>query len=520
LTNAGATYARSLLVLFLVLFSGRWILQSLGAVDYGVFGVVGSITVFITFLNTVMATSASRHLSYAMGKCRNAGSGDALLCDWFNVSLCVHFFVPMALVLIGYPIGAYAVRHWLVIPVDRMEACIWVFRFSVLSAFVSMSTVPFSAVYVARQRIAEQAVYDLASSVLNFGFAYCLLSYRGDRLIFFSFYKMAIVAAVAVVYVVRSWVSFPETRLRLASWFDREKMRELIGFASWNFFGALGWMVSSQGIAIVGNKFYGPAVNAALSVASQVSGQVTALANSVMSALTPEIVTTEGSGDRERMVRLAFTSCRLATLLNMIFMIPLCFEMQYVLTLWLKHPPEYSAIFCQLTLIAWFLNSLSTGHSIAMGAVGKIRGYQLSIGFGMMLSLPLAWLGCRAGLPPWSILVFSALAIGGCSFGRICWAKILVRMSIMQWVREILLPITWSCVLISLPLAAIVAFLPSSFGRLVLTTAISTILIGLTGYAFILSSDERAFLLCKTSARLPFLRRWVPQERESLFKKK
>lgn len=507
LINAGATYLRSLIVLFLVLFSGRWILQSLGDVDYGLFGVVGAITGFITFLNSVMAMSASRHLSYAMGQCKLSNNGDSLLCDWFNVSLCLHFFVPLVLVLVGYPIGAYAVKHWLVIPPDRIDASLWVFRFSVLGAFVSMSSVPFSAVYVARQRIAEQTIFDLASTVLNFVFAYSLLCYQGDRLVYFSFYKMGIVVTVALFFMLRSWISFPETRIRLRSWFDWEKMRELLGYASWNFFGALGWMVNRQGIAIVGNKFYGPVVNAALSVAGQVSGQVTALANSVTTALLPEIVTTEGSGNRERMVRLAFTSCRLAALLNMVFMIPLCFEMKYVLTLWLRNPPEYSAIFCQLTLLGCFLNSLSTGHAMAMGAVGKIRGYQLSIGFGMMLALPLAWVGCHAGLPSWAILVFSSVAIGGCSFGRIYWAKVLVQMPIIKWLKEIFVPIVVSCVLISLPLVFIVTFFGSSFIRLLVTTAVSTALVGLTGYTLVLSSDERSYLLGKIFLRLPFLKR-------------
>lgn len=505
LTNAVATYARSILVLFMVLFSGRWILQSLGPVDFGLFGVVGTITVFITFINTVMAASASRHLSFATGQCRgNADCADSL-CRWFNASLSVHVVVPLILVLIGYPIGVYAVRHWLVIPPERIEACVWVFRFSVLSAFVTMSTVPFTAVYVARQRIAEQAIYDLASSVVSFVFAYSLLSYKGDRLLYFSFYKMGIVAGIAAIYVARAWAAFPETRIRFALWWDKAKIQELIGFASWNFFGALGWMVSSQGIAIAGNKFFGPVVNAALSVAGQVSSQVTALANAVMTALTPEIVSTEGSGNRERTVQLAFTTCRMTTVLNMLFMIPLCFEMKYILTLWLRNPPEYSVVFCQLTLLGWFLHSLSTGHAIAMGAVGKIRGYQLSLGLVMMLSLPAAWLGCKAGLPPWSILVASVSALGACSLGRVIWAKFLVDMSVVQWAKEVFFPTALAGALVMLPLAGIALLLPPSFWRLLLTAGASSLLILITGYAIILSPFERAYIGSKMRSRFNFL---------------
>ena len=504
LTNAVAMYGRSLLVLFLVLFSSRWILLALGAVDFGLFGVVGSITVFITFLNTVMSMSAARHLAFAMGECRKMPpeAGADSLKRWFNASLSIHIVVPAVLVLVGYPVGVYAVRHWLTIPPDRVAACVWVFRFSVLTAFVSMSTVPFSAIYLARQKIAEQSAYDVLSSILNFVFAYSLLRYQGDGLCYYACYKMGISVLVSTVFVTRALVSFPETRVNVAYWWDRDRVRQLLGYASWNFFGALGWMVKDQGLYIIANKAFGPVVNAAMSVAGQVSGQVTALANSVMSALTPEITSTEGAGDHAKTVRIAFTSCRMAALLCMVFMIPLCFEMQYVLNLWLKNPPAWSALFCQLTLLGWFLHALSTGHAIAMGAVGKIRDYQLSIGGGMILCLPVAWTCCHYGLPPWCILVVSVLTMAFCSFGRVLWAKPLAGMAIGQWFREVFNPVALSCALVSMPLALLVWLLPSNFFRLCLVSAVGGLGVVLTGWIFVLRPEERNYFVVRIKARV------------------
>jgi O-antigen/teichoic acid export membrane protein len=499
--NTCVTYFRSLAGLFLSLFSGRWVLQALGTVDYGLSGVVGAMVVFVTFLSAVMAMSTSRHLSFAMGQRRTGDEGWEHVRAWFNAALFIHVVVPLVLLLIGYPVGHWLVRHWLVIPEDRLEACVWVFKISVFSSFFAMVSVPFRAVYVARQRMAEQACYELMATLLKFFLAWTLVSHCGDKLIYYAGYTAVVSVGFIAVFMVRAWVAFPETRIRFSHWRDREKIGEIIGFASWNLFGALGWLVNGQGIVLVGNKFFGPAVNAAMSVASQVSGQVTALSNAVISALTPEIVTTEGAGDRDRMVRLAFTSCRLAALLNLVFMIPLCFEMNYVLTLWLKHPPEHSVVFCQLALLSWFLNSLSTGHGIAIVAVGKIRGYQLAVGLGMMVSPPLAWLGCRAGFPPWSMFVCSALAIGGCSFARVVWARVLAAMSVRQWFSGVFSPVVLSCLVTVAPLIWIVKFLPESFVRLVLTTAVSGVLVGLSGWMIILSPVERTFLKRKLQQR-------------------
>ena len=77
------------------------------------------------------------------------------------------------MLIIGYPIGDYAIRHaWLNIPPDRVEACLWVFRFSCLSGFLGLVTVPFNAMYGAKQYIAELTVYSFVTTTLNVCFLY------------------------------------------------------------------------------------------------------------------------------------------------------------------------------------------------------------------------------------------------------------------------------------------------------------------------------------------------------------
>ena len=47
--NIVATYGRSLYALILGLFCGRWALMALGEVDFGLYGLIGGLIVFITF---------------------------------------------------------------------------------------------------------------------------------------------------------------------------------------------------------------------------------------------------------------------------------------------------------------------------------------------------------------------------------------------------------------------------------------------------------------------------------------
>ena len=83
---------------------------------------------------------------------------------WFTTAVVLHTTLPMLLMLAGYPAGLWAVRHFLVIPPDRLADCAWVFRFVCASTFVAMACVPVQAMYTAKQYIAELTVYSFATT--------------------------------------------------------------------------------------------------------------------------------------------------------------------------------------------------------------------------------------------------------------------------------------------------------------------------------------------------------------------
>jgi len=73
LINTLAAYGRTVFSMVLGLFSSRWVLEALGAVDYGLMGVVGVLIVFVMFFNCVTACSCDRFFAYSLG------SGGAIL---------------------------------------------------------------------------------------------------------------------------------------------------------------------------------------------------------------------------------------------------------------------------------------------------------------------------------------------------------------------------------------------------------------------------------------------------------
>ena len=48
------SYGRSLLGVAGALFISRWVLMALGQIDYGLFGVIGGMVIFVQFVNIIL----------------------------------------------------------------------------------------------------------------------------------------------------------------------------------------------------------------------------------------------------------------------------------------------------------------------------------------------------------------------------------------------------------------------------------------------------------------------------------
>ena len=168
--NIVATYGRSLYSLIIGLFVGRWVLMALGKTDFGLVGLIGGLTAFITFLNNLLASAVGRFYAVQVGASRKIVDPTAAINEcrkWFNTALSIHTVVPIILMLFGYPIGRWTIENFLEIPIDRVMDCVWVWRFTCASCLIAMFNVPFQAMYTAKQEIAELTIYSFATTTLN-----------------------------------------------------------------------------------------------------------------------------------------------------------------------------------------------------------------------------------------------------------------------------------------------------------------------------------------------------------------
>ena len=503
LLNVVASYGRSLFGIACGLFSTRWVLMALGATDLGLYGVVGGLAMFVTFFNIQFSLAISRYFAYSIGQAKVAENKEEGLEEcrrWFNIAVSIHTVLPLLLVIVGYPIGSYAITHeWLVIPMNRVEACVWVWRFACLSSLVAMMNVPFQGMYTAKQYIAELTIYSVIQTAVRTGFIYFMVVHPGDWLARYAFGMMAIACIPSIVICIRAIQVFPEctfVRRYLWSW---ERFKGVVAYVTWQVFGSGGYVLRHSGVTILVNKMLGPNVNAAMSIGNTLSAETAVLTGALNGAFAPVITSAYGEKNLDYMRKMAFRSCKFGLLLTLLFALPLAIEVKEVLRLWLKEPPPFAAELC-LCLIACIVIEKSTmGHMMAVNASGVIAKFQILHGFGLMLALPVGLISLLVVRNVWAVglsLVATMVITALCDV----WiARRAVFLSAWTWVRTIVVPIG-----VLAFVAIVFGIIPSlvlrpSLIRIVMTTVMTLFVFCPMVWSLVLSEDERQFLRQRAS---------------------
>ena len=502
--NVVATYGRSLYALVVGLFCGRWTYLSLGKIDYGLLGVVGGLIGFVTFFNYLMSGSVSRFYAFSVGEAQKEGNGDAGLEEcrkWFSIAVMIHTVLPIVLMAIGYPIGEWAVRHYLTIPADRVESCVWVWRFASLSCFVGMVGVPFSAMYNAKQEIAELTIYGFATTTLNALFGAYMITHPGVWIVKFAAWTCLLSVLPQLIICTRAVVAYPECRFRLAYARDWPSVGKLFCYSGSRFTVLLSQMLANNGIGVLVNRCLGPLRNAAMSVNATVTGHCLTLSGSFSGAFSPAITNAAGAGDLEKMRNLAYATCRLATVAVGIFALPMILEVDEILRLWLENPPEWTGALVACTLICAMLDKISEGCWMSIFAVGRIAGFTAVESVFWFLILPVAYAFFRGGFDVVGAGL-SFVCTNACIIVvKLYFGRRVAGLSVRHWLTRVFLPILGSFSVAFLAGRCLRSHMAPSLTRIVLTALTAELALIPLVWLLVLQQAERDWLLKKLSHR-------------------
>lgn len=243
-----------------------------------------------------------------------------------------------------------------------------------------MVNVPFSAMFTAKQYIAEITIYSLITTIANVSILGYMVLNPGDWLLVYAVLTCVVSVIPQLLICCRAIRVFPECHFRLSYMLDFSRVKEIFGFATWQIVGNLCYMIRCQGFSILVNRFFGPQYNATMGVSATITSQTGQLAAAMNGAFTPVVSAKAGSGDRDGMLDMAYRSCKYGMILTLLFVVPLALECDYIIPLWLKNlPPEVipAAIF---SLVAMGINSGSRGMVLAVTADGRIARFTIGLG--------------------------------------------------------------------------------------------------------------------------------------------
>lgn len=461
-----------ILTMLVSLYTSRVILNTLGVEDYGIYNVVGGVVTMFAFFNSAMSSATQRFLSYEIGK-----SNFIQLRKTFNASQVIHIGIAILILILAETIGLWFVKNYLVIPAERMDAAIWIYHFSVLSFIMTIIQVPYNATIIAHERMNVYAYISILEVSLKLLIVFLLVSISFDKLKLYGILYFGVVFLIAVIYRIYATLNFEESKFEVVN--DKKLYRTLISFSSWSLFGSIANVAKGQGINIILNIFFGPVVNAARAIASQVQSAVNTFVINFQIAINPQIFKSFAEGNDEYMYSLIFRSAKFSFYILFILILPIIFEIDQILRLWLIKVPEMTAIFTVLTLIIILLWALSNPLVIAIQATGKIKVFQIISGTIMFLILPVSYLFFKLGYPPVIAYFIDFLVELVLLFVRLIMVRKLINFPLLLFLKGIVLKNILVVLLsVSVPLI-IVNLFETSFVRLCTVFCVSFIWSGI-----------------------------------------
>ena len=475
--------------------------MALGHESFGLFGVVGSLVLFVSFINVQFSAALSRFYALSIGKANAATDKIRAISEcreWFTTGVMIHTILPLLLIILGYPLGKMVIMSgWLTIPEERVAICVWLWRFAMISCFISMVNVPFQAMFTAKQYIAELTAYSMIQVLFRTGFVYYMTTIDKDWLLGYGFAMCIIAIVPQMVICIRAIKVFPECRMLLSSMMSSKRIKQLASYAGWQAFGGIGYLARHQCLQIIVNKIFGPKVNAAYTVGSTVGGEAAALTGALNGAFGPAVTTAYGEGNLQRMTKLAYTASKFGTFLTMIFAVPLGLEISEVLKIWLKHPPKYAESLCLCWLVVVVLEKLSLGQGQAIRAVGKVALFQLFRGTACLTAIPLSVVSILICRQPYMVCVALIITTSLACLSDVFVARLYTGLSARYWLRSIVLPLCCIVVVGILSGICLQAIMTQSLVRLAVVTFCSTSLMCISAWNILFDAEDRIYLTFK-----------------------
>ena len=486
--NTIMLYVRMLLIMVVSLYTARIVLKVLGIEDFGINNVVAGVVAMFGFFNSAMTMATQRFLNVEMGK----GNSESLN-RTFKMAVNIHVLVAILVLILSETLGIYLVNSVLNIPLNRLTAANWIFQFAVIGACFTIIQVPYNSLIYAREKMNVYAYISIGEAFLKLLLVFLLSIISWDKLVLYGLLILCSQALVFLLYFSYCKRKFQESNYSVI--WDNSIFKQMAGFMGWNIFGQTAQILTTQGVNMIANVFYGVVLNAAMGVTNQVNTAVSSFVHNFQTSFRPQIMKSYAADEINGMNGLVIKASKMSFYLLYFISVPLMFNIDFVLSVWLEEVPSYSGIFCKLLIWYTYIEALGLPLVMSIMATGKNRNYQIAISLVLSLNLLLTWDFLKLGFRVETIFIVKIAVSLLALFIRLSFAQKQADMSITSFFKYSLKPIIYVLIITQPCYYIFQHYYDKGGGWLwLLLTLILEIVIVSTIYFVGMTSNERLFV--------------------------
>lgn len=364
-------YSRSLITMFISLYSSRIVLATLGISDYGVYNVVSGFIVMLTALTSPLGGATQRFITYAIGT-----KEEINIKETFTASIHIHVILAILSILLIEIIGIWYLTNKINVPENRIEISHFIFQIGVFSFLLNVFTVPFNAATVAYEKFRFYAWNSILYSIFRLFLILLLPVFPFDKLIIYAIIEFLLNLVSNASFIFYSLKYLRGCNIVFVR--NKKLYKDILFFSGWNYLGTSSSIFYNQGSNLMLNSFFGVLLNAAMGVTHQVLHAVTSFVTNFTLAVNPQITKCYANKEYKRTNELVFWGSKIASYLLLIVAFPLIINLNYILNLWLIEVPKYAEILIVLAIMTSFLGAFNNPFNCLMFATGNIKIYQIA----------------------------------------------------------------------------------------------------------------------------------------------
>ena len=482
--NSVFLYARMILMMVISLYTVRIILKELGVVDYGIYNVVGSVVALFNFITGALISVSNRFFSIEAVKNDKKSFNN---CFCLNVTVFGLLFLVAVIFL--ETVGLWYVNSKMIIPEDRMLAANVVYQLSIIQLFFLFIMIPYNSLVVINERMSFFAYMGIFEAIARLGIAFLLVFGIFDKLILYAILMTIVSGIVALLFYLYCRKNYDVSRYRF--YWNKNEFKSMASFVSWYFLGTISSVIKSQGLNLLINLFFNPAINAARAIAFQVEGALRKLTDGYFTAAKPQLYKAYSNGEYPALNKLILRTTLVCTFLLSVMAYPLLFNTHFVLSLWLEEVPDKAVIFLQLAIVDSIVVMVSEPVCLVIIATGKQALFQVLEFILRCLNIPISYILLKMGYSA-EITLVVCIALSCCS---VYMRSLMLRRSFPEFSFGNYLSIVLKILFYSLVIYGITWFIYqfrfSNIFNFFATSTISVLLLIMTYYYFLLDKDDR-----------------------------